>query len=159
MGVSASGVGDVLIGAAALAASHNGVAAVSHVRDKLVEMTHLNETIYSAGIAASHEAHRTAAGNYQPDDLLANVCKHNVTRFPFEISRLAQDLAGGLVANRPIKWRASQFPHAWTPPGREGWFLMKPGSFCRARRSTTPCARRFDWMSLYCVSRYWWFAT
>jgi 4-hydroxybutyryl-CoA dehydratase/vinylacetyl-CoA-Delta-isomerase len=29
--------------------------------------------------------------------MLANVCKHNVTRFPYEIGRLAQDLAGGAV--------------------------------------------------------------
>ena len=44
---------------------------------------------------------KTLAGNYQPDDLLANVCKHNVTRFPYELARLAQDLAGGLVATLP----------------------------------------------------------
>ncbi len=99
--VCKTGLGDVIIGAAALAADYNGVAAVSHVRDKLVEMAHLNETIYGAGIAASHESQPTAAGNYQPDDLLANVCKHNVTRFPYEIARLAQDLAGGLVATLP----------------------------------------------------------
>ena len=50
----------MLIGAAATIADYNGVAKASHVRDKLVEMTHLNETIYGAGIAASHEsqAHR-----------------------------------------------------------------------------------------------------
>ena len=99
--VCKTGLGDVIIGAAALAADYNGVAQVSHVRDKLVEMAHLNETIYGAGIAASHESKQTAAGNYQPDDLLANVCKHNVTRFPYEISRLAQDIAGGLVATMP----------------------------------------------------------
>ena len=99
--VCKTGLGDVIIGAAALAADYNGVAQVSHVRDKLVEMAHLNETIYGAGIAASHESHKTEAGNYQPDDLLANVCKHNVTRFPYEIARLAQDLAGGLVATLP----------------------------------------------------------
>ena len=46
-------VGDVLIGAAALAAQLNRVDKASHVRDKLVEMVHLNETIYAAGIAAS----------------------------------------------------------------------------------------------------------
>ncbi len=74
---------------------------VSHIRDKLVEMTHLNETIYATGIAASYESHRTAAGNYENDGLLANVCKQNVTRFPYEIGRLAQDLAGGLVATLP----------------------------------------------------------
>jgi 4-hydroxybutyryl-CoA dehydratase/vinylacetyl-CoA-Delta-isomerase len=99
--VCKTGLGDVLIGAAALIADYNGVANASHVRDKLVEMCHLNETIYGAGIAASYESTATAAGNYQPDDLLANVCKHNVTRFPYELSRIAQDLAGGLVATLP----------------------------------------------------------
>ena len=33
--------------------------------------------------------------------MLANVCKHNVTRFPYEISRLAQDIAGGIVVTMP----------------------------------------------------------
>ncbi len=99
--VCKTGLGDVIIGAAALIADYNGVAQASHVRDKLVEMAHLNETIYGAGIAASHESQVTAAGNYQPDDLLANVCKQNVTRFPYELARLAQDLAGGLVATLP----------------------------------------------------------
>src|ERR1700749_3346831 len=99
--VCKTGVGDVLIGAAATIADYNGVPRVSHIRDKLVEMTHLNETIYGAGIASSHESKPTPAGNYQNDDLLANVCKHNVTRFPYELARLAQDLAGELVATLP----------------------------------------------------------
>ncbi len=99
--VCKTGVGDVLIGAAALVADANGVLGASHVKDKLVEMTHLNETIYGAGIASSHESHPTAAGNYENDALLANVCKHNVTRFPYEMARLAQDVAGGLVATLP----------------------------------------------------------
>jgi 4-hydroxybutyryl-CoA dehydratase/vinylacetyl-CoA-Delta-isomerase len=33
--------------------------------------------------------------------MLANVCKHHVTRMPYEIGRLAQDLAGGLVVTLP----------------------------------------------------------
>ncbi len=99
--VCKTGLGDVIIGASALIADYNGVSSASHVRDKLVEMAHLNETIYGAGIAASYESHQTASGNYEPDDLLANVCKHNVTRFPYELARLAQDLAGGLVATMP----------------------------------------------------------
>ncbi len=73
----------------------------SHIRDKLVEMTHLNETIYGTGIAASYESFATEAGNYEPDAMLTNVTKHNVTRFPYEIGRLAQDLAGGAVATMP----------------------------------------------------------
>jgi 4-hydroxybutyryl-CoA dehydratase/vinylacetyl-CoA-Delta-isomerase len=99
--VCKTGVGDVLIGAAALIADYNGVERASHIRDKLVEMTHLNETIYGAGMAASHESVETPAGNFEPDPMLANVCKHNVTRFPYEIGRLAQDLAGGLVTTLP----------------------------------------------------------
>lgn len=96
-----TGVGDVVIGAAALAAEYNGVAKASHIKDKLIEMTHLNETMYSCGIACSCEGCPTKAGNYQIDLLLANVCKQNVTRFPYEIARLAQDIAGGLLVTAP----------------------------------------------------------
>lgn len=95
------GVGDVLIGAAAVAADYNGAAKASHVKDKLIEMTHLNETLYCCGIACSAEGSRTAAGNYYIDNLLANVCKQNVTRFPYEIVRLAEDIAGGLMVTMP----------------------------------------------------------
>lgn len=95
------GVGDVLIGAAALAADYNGAQKASHIKDKLIEMTHLNETLYCCGIACSAEGYPTAAGNYQIDLLLANVCKQNVTRFPYEIVRLAEDIAGGLMVTMP----------------------------------------------------------
>jgi 4-hydroxybutyryl-CoA dehydratase/vinylacetyl-CoA-Delta-isomerase len=64
-------------------------------------MTHLNETIYSTGIASSYQARPTRSGAYINDDMLANVCKHHVTRMPYEIGRLAQDLAGGLVVTLP----------------------------------------------------------
>jgi 4-hydroxybutyryl-CoA dehydratase / vinylacetyl-CoA-Delta-isomerase len=99
--VCKTGLGDVLIGAAAEAASHNGVESVSHIKDKLVEMTHLNETIYSSCMAAAYRAKPMASGAYLNDEMLSNVAKHNVTRFPFEIARLAQDIAGGLVVTMP----------------------------------------------------------
>ena len=95
------GVGDVLIGATALAADYNGVPKASHVKDKIIEMIHLNETLYCCGIACSAEGKPTEAGNYQMDMLLANVCKQNVTRFPYEIARLAEDIAGGLMVTMP----------------------------------------------------------
>lgn len=96
-----AGVGDVLIGATALIAEYNGVEKASAVQDKLVEMVHLNETLYACGIACSYEGHKTPAGNYEIDFLLANVCKQNVTRFPYEISRLSEDIAGGILATLP----------------------------------------------------------
>lgn len=95
------GVGDVLIGAAATAADYNGAGKASHVKDKLIEMTHLNETLYACGIACSAGGSKTASGNYLIDLLLANVCKQNVTRFPYEIARLAQDIAGGSLVTMP----------------------------------------------------------
>ncbi|MFK7844925.1 MAG: 4-hydroxyphenylacetate 3-hydroxylase family protein [Rhodothermales bacterium] len=99
--VCKSGVGDVLIGAAATIAEYNGIPKASHIKDKLVEMTHLNETVYATGIASSYQGHETKSGAYICDDMLANVCKHHVTKMPFEMGRLAQDLAGGLVATLP----------------------------------------------------------
>ena len=94
------GVGDVLIGASALAAEYNGVARASHIKDKLIEMMHLNETLYCCGIACSAEGSKTQSGNYMIDLLLANVCKQNVTRFPYEIARLAEDIAGGIMVKK-----------------------------------------------------------
>src|SRR5262245_29254232 len=99
--VCKTGLGDVLIGAAASAAEHNGVEGASHIKDKLVEMTHLNETIYSSCMAGAHQSKPAASGAYLNDEMLSNVAKHNVTRFPYEIARLAQDIAGGLVVTMP----------------------------------------------------------
>ena len=99
--VCKAGVGDVLIGAAATIAEYNGVENASHISDKLVEMNKMNETIYATGIASSLQGSKTKSGNYINDDLLANVCKQHVTKDTFEIGRLAQDLAGGLVGSMP----------------------------------------------------------
>jgi 4-hydroxybutyryl-CoA dehydratase / vinylacetyl-CoA-Delta-isomerase len=101
------------------------------VRDKLVEMTHLNETIYGAGIASSHESKPTAAGNYQNDEMLANVCKHNVTRYPYEIARIAQDLAGGLMVTLPSD---KDFKNPETKPLLEKYLKTRPGVSVDNRR-------------------------
>ena len=95
------GVGDVLIGAAAAVTECAGVARASHVRRKLAEMIHLNETLYACGLACSVAGQAMPSGTCLVDLLLANVCKQNVTRFPYEIARLAEDLAGGLLVTMP----------------------------------------------------------
>jgi 4-hydroxybutyryl-CoA dehydratase/vinylacetyl-CoA-Delta-isomerase len=42
-----------------------------------------------------------SSGTYFVNPLLANSTKQNVTRFPFEMARLATDIAGGLVGTLP----------------------------------------------------------
>jgi 4-hydroxybutyryl-CoA dehydratase/vinylacetyl-CoA-Delta-isomerase len=95
------GNGDVAIGAAAAIAEHNGVARASHIKDKIVEMNQLNETLFACGIACSANGRKLPAGNFFVDALLANVCKQNVTRMPYEIARILQDIAGGLMVTLP----------------------------------------------------------
>jgi len=99
--VCKSGVGDVLIGAAASIAEMNGVEKASHIKNKLVQMSHLNETIYATGIASSYQGYKTKSGCFQCDDMLSNVCKHHVTKMPFEMAQISQDLAGGFVSTLP----------------------------------------------------------
>jgi 4-hydroxybutyryl-CoA dehydratase/vinylacetyl-CoA-Delta-isomerase len=95
------GMGDVLIGATSAIAEAQGTEKSSHVKDKLAEMIHLNETLHAGALASAVKGSRTSSGAYMIDALLANVCKLNVTRFPFEISRLAQDIAGGILVTMP----------------------------------------------------------
>jgi 4-hydroxybutyryl-CoA dehydratase/vinylacetyl-CoA-Delta-isomerase len=94
-------VGDVLIGAAQTVAEYNGTERAAHIKDKIIEMNHLNETIYSGSIACACEGAQCPSGTFLVDKLLANVCKQNVTRYPYEIARLAQDVAGGLMVTLP----------------------------------------------------------
>jgi 4-hydroxybutyryl-CoA dehydratase/vinylacetyl-CoA-Delta-isomerase len=95
------GVGDVLIGAAQTIAEYNGAAGASHIKDKIIEMNQLNETLYCGCLACASEGHKEPSGTYCVNILLANVHKQNITRFPYEISRLAQDIAGGLMVTLP----------------------------------------------------------
>jgi 4-hydroxybutyryl-CoA dehydratase/vinylacetyl-CoA-Delta-isomerase len=96
-----AGVADVLIGASALIADYHGVGKASHIREKLTEMVQLTETLYCCSIACSSQGKPTSSGAYFVDPLLANVTKLNVTRNIYEVARLAQDIAGGLLATLP----------------------------------------------------------
>jgi len=103
-GACKTGLMDVLTGAVTYLATIQGAAKGSHVRDKVTEMIHLSETLYSSSIACSAEGCSTPSGAYMVDTMLANVCKHNVTRFHFEVARLAVDLAGGFIATLPSEY-------------------------------------------------------
>ncbi len=47
----------------------------------------------------------------------------------FSLDLIGRYFAGGLVADRPVKWRVAQFPYAWTPPGREGFLFSTDQRF------------------------------
>jgi alpha-2-macroglobulin len=47
----------------------------------------------------------------------------------FSVGLIARYFAGGLVADRPIKWRVTQFPYEWSPPGREGFLFSSDARF------------------------------
>jgi 4-hydroxybutyryl-CoA dehydratase/vinylacetyl-CoA-Delta-isomerase len=96
-----AGVADVLTGAAQTIAEYNGVANVSHVREKITDMIHMGETMYACCLAASYEGVKTASGVYAVNNLLANTSKLHEGRVLHEMCRLLQDIAGGLVATMP----------------------------------------------------------
>lgn len=96
-----SGVSDIVIGATAAIADMGGYSKASHVKSKLNEMIHLTETLYACSIACSAEGYQLPCGSCFVNPLLANVGKHNVTRYIYEIDRIAQDLAGGFIATLP----------------------------------------------------------
>ena len=62
---------------------------------------------------------------------------------PFDIRLTAKYYAGGQVAQRPVRWRVSQFPYTWTPAQREGYFYSSDGRFSgHARFDATPVTDR-----------------
>lgn len=95
------GVSDIMIGATSLITDYLGTAKASHIKDKLAEMIHLTETVFSASVACSAMGGKTPSGAYYPDPLLANCAKLNTSRNIYEISRLAHDIAGGILATLP----------------------------------------------------------
>lgn len=100
-GACKGGVSDVVTGAAALWADYQGTSKASHIKDKLNEMMHMTETLYACSIAAASMGSPTPSGAYFVDRLMANVCKHNVTKLIYDIDRIAQDIGGGIMATMP----------------------------------------------------------
>ncbi len=99
LGGCLAGCGDVLTGAAALLADYNGLS--RQLTDRFVEMTYLSEAMYAQALGAAHSGQGTPSGAWFPDPLLANVTKTSVTRMPYEIQRLAEDVGGGMVSCMP----------------------------------------------------------
>jgi 4-hydroxybutyryl-CoA dehydratase/vinylacetyl-CoA-Delta-isomerase len=96
IGGCVAGQGDMKIGAAILAARANGLSS-KVFRDKLTQMQINNETTFGVGIAAATLGRQHPSGVWIPDALMANVNKVHVATLPYETSRLAQEIAGGIA--------------------------------------------------------------
>ena len=127
------------------------------------KMIHLCETLYSSSLACACEGWPTDSGAYMVDTMLANVCKQNVTRFHFEVARLALDLAGGFIATLPgekdlaspevgrlvekylsgIEGVPTKGPHQAGPPHRSHDRRDRPGGI-HARRGFAPGSADHD---------------
>lgn len=95
IGGCVAGQGDVKIGAAIMTARANGLQS-KVFNDKIIQMHINNETTYGMGIAAAAMGNKHPSGAWLCDQLLSNVNKVHVATLPYETSRLAQDIAGGI---------------------------------------------------------------
>jgi len=95
------GVGDILIGAAAVAADYNGLPKVSHINNKYAEMIKVTEAIYGCSVAASVESEKTPSGIYTVDPVLSNTSKLYEGKELHEVIRMMIEIAGGMVADIP----------------------------------------------------------
>jgi len=126
-----AGLSDIMLGAAATISDYNGTSKAAHIKDKLVEIAYLAENIAGTAMAASYGGQPTKSGNYLPDILMANICKHNVTRFPYQIARFVQDIAGGLMSTLPGE---AEFNHEVAGPLLNKYLATKKGVTVENRR-------------------------
>jgi alpha-2-macroglobulin len=56
-----------------------------------------------------------------------------------KVSMTATYYAGGRVAEQPVRWRVTQFPHTWSPPGAAGFLYSSDARFSQSERfESTP---------------------
>lgn len=105
-------LGDVLMGAAALAAEVNNIHKTSHVREKLAEMIMVTELGYAAGYTASSLSGPKVfipgkgfipygPGTYIPHSIYCNVGRCLTGEAVWRESEILCDIAGGVVATFP----------------------------------------------------------
>ncbi|KPV62139.1 MAG: hypothetical protein AOA65_2031 [Candidatus Bathyarchaeota archaeon BA1] len=95
IGACVAGQGDVMIGAATLAARANGLSE-GVFRERLIKMVINNETTFGMGIAAAALGKRHPSGVWLCDPLLSNVNKVYVSSLPYETKVMTQDICGGI---------------------------------------------------------------
>ncbi len=62
-------------------------------------------------------------------EVLLNAPPHVPLDAPFAVGLIARYYAGGVVTERPINWRVTQYPYDWRPPGRDGFLFSSDSRF------------------------------
>ncbi len=107
-------MGDLMIGAVALAAEYNGITKAPHVRDKLAEIILITELGYAAGFTASElgkpELYVPGVGSvpygpgtYIPHSIYANVGRCLTGEAVYREAEILCDIAGGIPATFPYE--------------------------------------------------------
>lgn len=107
-------LGDLMLGAAALAAEYNGIPKASHVRDKLAELIMVTELGYAAGYTASDLGKAEVfmpgmgfvpygPGSYIPHSIYCNVGRCLTGESVYREAEILTDIAGGVPATFPYE--------------------------------------------------------
>jgi len=96
-----SGHCDLTCGAAAVASEFNGCDKMSHIRDKIIEMSYQSALAFGASIAAGYLGSSSESGVYFPDSLLVNSAKIQAVDAVWKASQLATEITGGIVCTAP----------------------------------------------------------
>jgi 4-hydroxybutyryl-CoA dehydratase/vinylacetyl-CoA-Delta-isomerase len=96
-----SGKIDVMTGAALMMMEYNGTAKMTHLKEKIINMMNMAETLYGCSLAASYEGKREPSGTYFINAVLANASKIHEGKEMAEVIRQLIDITGGFVADLP----------------------------------------------------------
>ncbi len=92
---------ELFVGGAALMAEYNGIAGVSHVREKMMELVAWTETTRGLAVAAAVEHNVVPPGIAVPNTTLTNIAKYHFARNYHMMVQNVQDIAGGLIVTGP----------------------------------------------------------
>ncbi|WP_130862614.1 4-hydroxyphenylacetate 3-hydroxylase family protein [Bacilliculturomica massiliensis] len=95
------GIGDVIMGTAALIADYQNIKKQGHVKEKLAEMISVAELVYAAGIASAVKSTKAASGTQVPNVIYANVGRRHAGHNIYHEFNMLCDITGGLPATIP----------------------------------------------------------
>lgn len=95
------GIGDVIMGTAALMADYQNIKKQGHVKEKLAEMISVAELVYASGIAAAVKSSKAGSGTQVPNVIYANVGRRHAGHNIYHEFNMLCDITGGLPATIP----------------------------------------------------------